>query len=124
LVGQVRTGQLEAVRRIRLVDVHAGRLGVGPSRLQLLDAVFTELDLVTPWRVVVGRHPLSHSQDEQEGHFHSLRPTPRTGRGLGADTGVLVLIPGLIARIPRPSAAYLTFPRVSCTLRRQRMFPM
>src|SRR6185369_2693062 len=94
LVGEVGPGQLEVVRRVRLVDVHARRLGVGAARLQLLDAVFADLDLVTPWRVVVGRHPLSHSQDEREGPFHSLRPGPLdwtrsrcTPRRLGPGSG-------------------------------------
>src|SRR3954462_13923707 len=61
LVGQVGTGQLEALRHLDLVDVNCARLRVGPAGLQLLEAVLAEVDLIATRSVVVGGHRSSLS---------------------------------------------------------------
>src|SRR5689334_13392126 len=61
LVGQVSTGELEALRHLDLVDVHCARLRVGAAGLQLLEAVLAEVDLIATRGVVVGGHRFSLS---------------------------------------------------------------
>jgi hypothetical protein len=60
LAGQVRAGELEALRRVGLVDVDRGRLRLVPTGLELVERVLSHVVAVVPPRcVVVGRH-LSH----------------------------------------------------------------
>src|SRR4051812_44830691 len=61
LVGQVGTGELEALRHLDLVDVHCARLRVGAAGLEFLEAVLAEVDLVATRSVVVGGHRFSLS---------------------------------------------------------------
>src|SRR5690606_8111658 len=64
LAGQVGARQLEALRRLRLVDVHDRRLGLVATGLQLVERVLGQVvGFAAPRRVVVGRHrshPLTH----------------------------------------------------------------
>ena len=56
LVGQVGAWQLEALGHLCLVDVDRAGLGIHPARLELLEAVLAEVDLVSTRGVVVGGH--------------------------------------------------------------------
>src|SRR5690349_5522805 len=57
LAGQVRAGQLERLVEVRFVDVDAARLRLGATRLELLEAVLTEVvGLGAAGLVVVGGH--------------------------------------------------------------------
>src|SRR5205823_3819759 len=76
-VGEIGAGELEVLGDVRLIDVHDGRLGVGPPGLELFEAVLAEVDLIATRSVVVGGHRI---------HTPNVRVAP----GVTRDGGVFV----------------------------------
>src|SRR5579875_156712 len=57
LVGQIRPGKLQSLRRVVRIDIDRGRRLVHPPRLQFLQAVLSKILVRLSRAVVIGGHP-------------------------------------------------------------------